>query len=138
MGEWELMDNIQYPTMQRLTRKIIGFPMPFIPYGAYFLPIPRRPKSGLTVIVGQAIDFECAASESAPSVSSTESAVQHPPPPLCAPTEEEVDRVHAAYFEALATMFERHKAACGYPDHTLVMLDNPRHMSGGHKGGKRD
>ena len=148
MGEWELMDNVSMPTVQarrprarasatrRVTRvccvrpresprrplaslrcvrvtlpprpssqgfsrRFIGFPFPFIPYGAYWLPMPRRPKHGLTVIVGQPIDVLCDGE----------------------PTAEEVDRVHKAYFDALAGMFERHKAACGYPEHKLVMLD---------------
>jgi len=114
MGEWELMDNVSWPIMQRATRKVLGFPVPFAPHGAYNLPMPNRPKHGLHVIVGQPIDYVC---EQAESFSDE--------PPLCVPSEADVNRAHTLFYEALHSMFERHKANCGYPDHTLVMLDSP-------------
>ena len=32
-GDWELLDNVHLPTMQSVTKKMLGFPMPFIPLG---------------------------------------------------------------------------------------------------------
>ena len=33
MGEWELMDNIHLPIIQKPARKLLGFPAPFVPMG---------------------------------------------------------------------------------------------------------
>lgn len=166
MGEWELMDNVSWPKTQAFTRKLLGFPVPFAPYGkptaesapshhagppsrsphrscrlashldvfscgrsapcycqlrhepnvvtlrtgAFMLPMPRRPKHGVTVLVGRPIDCRC--EKDTPQQGG-----------LCEPSDADVDRVHALYFSALEGMFERHKAACGFPNHTLVMLD---------------
>jgi len=100
-GEWELMDNVSAPSLQRWTKRRIGFPFPFWPYGRWGLPLPRRPPKGVTVVVGEPVDF-----------------------PLAGPVDEAaVAGLHARYFDALAALFERHKAAAGYPDHVLVFDD---------------
>ena len=39
-----------------------------------------------------------------------------------APSKEEVQRYLGAFIEALQALFERHKAAAGYPDLTLQVL----------------
>jgi len=128
MGEWELMDNVHWPKTQRITRSFLGCPLPFVPHGAYYLPMPNRPKHGLNVIVGQPIDYVC-----------ENAAVLQEEPPLCVPSEADVDRAHALYFDAIQSMFERYKERCGYPEHTLVLVDRaerpppqPAH------GGKQD
>jgi hypothetical protein len=36
-------------------------------------------------------------------------------------TDADVDAVHKAYYAALVTLFEQHKAAAGFPDATLVL-----------------
>lgn len=67
------------------------------------LPLPRRPPHGITIIVGQPIDC----------IPASERGV----------SEADIQRTHEQYFNQLASMFERHKAACGYENMQLVMLD---------------
>ena len=38
-------------------------------------------------------------------------------------TSEDVDAFHERYFASISSMFERHKAACGYPQMELVLLE---------------
>ena len=45
-GEWALLDNVYFPTLQRATRAFLGFPLPFWPYGLFGLPLPRKPPRG--------------------------------------------------------------------------------------------
>eukprot|EP00620_Florenciella_sp_RCC1587_P022580 CAMPEP_0182580800 /NCGR_PEP_ID=MMETSP1324-20130603/48132_1 /TAXON_ID=236786 /ORGANISM="Florenciella sp., Strain RCC1587" /LENGTH=126 /DNA_ID=CAMNT_0024797083 /DNA_START=120 /DNA_END=500 /DNA_ORIENTATION=- len=104
MGEWELMDNIHLPIIQKPARKLLGFPAPFVPMGRFFLPIPKAPPHGVTVVLGKPID--CIPSTADGSV-----------------TREDVELFTKRYFDALASIFERHKARCGYPHMELVMLD---------------
>ncbi|KAJ1456413.1 diacylglycerol acyltransferase [Pelagophyceae sp. CCMP2097] len=54
-GEWEMMDNISLPWLQRHSRKLLGFPFPFLPYGRFWLPLPRRPPHGITIVVGRPV-----------------------------------------------------------------------------------
>ena len=54
-GEWEIMDNVYLPALQRRTRKWFGFPVPFWPYGLCGLPLPRKPPHGITVVVDVAV-----------------------------------------------------------------------------------
>jgi len=121
MGEWQLMDNVSWPRTQALSRRLLGFPFPFAPYGAYFLPIPRRPRHGLTILIGRPIDYECAQLAEGDS-----------------PSDEEVDRAHKLYFDEVRRLFEKHKASCGYPDHQLVFLDSKEQVAqvGLHPGGE--
>lgn len=102
-GEWELMDNVRAPRMQRWTRSWLGFPVPFWPYGRWGLPLPRRPPRGIRVVVGRPVDL----------------------PVDGAVDEAAVEAVHGAYFEALRDLFERHKVRAGYGDHELVFFDAP-------------
>jgi 2-acylglycerol O-acyltransferase 2 len=102
-GEWELMDNVRAPRMQRWTRSWLGFPVPFWPYGRWGLPLPRRPPRGIRVVVGRPVDL----------------------PVDGAVDEAAVEAVHRAYFEALRDLFERHKVRAGYGDHELVFFDAP-------------
>ena len=60
MGEWELMDNVSWPRTQAFTRKLLGFPVPFAPYGEVvttskchncchcLVPVPFAPNGGAT------------------------------------------------------------------------------------------
>ena len=103
MGEWELLDNVHLPWIQKPARRLLGFPVPFVPYGSHMLPLPRRPPHGITILVGQPIDC----------IPSADGKV----------SEADVQRTHARYFDQLASMFERHKASCGYPHMKLIMID---------------
>ena len=35
MGEWMAMDNVYMPKFQKLFRDLLGFPIPFVPYGSF-------------------------------------------------------------------------------------------------------
>ncbi len=102
IGEWDLMDNIYMPALQNATRKKLGFPIPFIPQGRFLLPMARKPKHGITIVIGEPIRFT---------------------PKSSPPSEEDVSEAHRLFYEHLEDMFERHKAESGYPDHRLVLVD---------------
>ena len=48
-GETQTMDNLYLPKIQTYTKKRLGFPIPYWPYGRMGLPIPRRKKITLAV-----------------------------------------------------------------------------------------
>ena len=104
-GEWEIMDNVHLPRVQRVTRRWFGFPVPFWPYGLLGLPLPRKPPKGITVVVGRPIELPLAKDGRV--------------------DDDAVRRCHAKYFDALHDLFERHKAAAGYPKHAIVFDDGP-------------
>ena len=90
------MDNVYLPKMQTYFKQILGFPVPFFPYGRFFLSLPRRSK--LTICVGKPI-FPTAQKDS--------------------PSLEEVDALHKQYFDELGSLFERNKESCGFPRHSI-------------------
>ena len=58
-NELQNLENIRMPKLQSLARKVLGFPMPFIPVGVKgVLPIPRN--NPMTLVVGKPISTECA------------------------------------------------------------------------------
>ena len=69
-GEWEIMDNVHLPRVQRVTRRWFGFPVPFWPYGLLGLPLPRKPPKGITVVVGRPIELPLAKDGYAPDFQS--------------------------------------------------------------------
>ena len=99
MGEWMVLDNIYMPKAQQLSRDLLGFPIPFLPYGT-FLSIPRR--TPIKIIFGEPFIFEKKSTE---------------------PTEEEVMEAHRKYFQRIKELFDRNKAHCGFPNHELVFSD---------------
>jgi len=128
MGEWEQFDNIYWPALQDRTRRALGIPLPSWPVGVFYLPLPRRPPHGLTVVIGAPIDFKRITPETRSTPVDRHGcsgaregsvAVQ-----IQKYTQEDVDKCHALYYEKLADIFERHKLKCGYPNHELVLLDS--------------
>eukprot|EP00943_MAST-04B_sp_MAST-4B-sp1_P009919 g9919.t1 len=105
MGEWMVLDNVYMPKAQQISRDLLGFPIPFIPYGS-FLSIPRR--TPIKIIFGEPFIFEKKVSENG-----------HP----YEPTEDDVNEAHRKYFQRIKEMFERNKARCGFPNHVLVFSD---------------
>jgi len=100
-GELQAMQNISFPPMQRFTRRVLGFPLPFFPVGLLgLLPVPSPVQ--MTYAVGEPIATKCAT-------------------PGC-PTSAEIDRFHALYFQKLEALFEKHKDAAGYGDWTIETL----------------
>jgi hypothetical protein len=93
--------------MQRWTYRTVGFPVPFLPVGLFgVLPLPRR--GPLAIVVGEPI---CTRPAETPTVAS----LPHGSPP----SEEEVEAMRVRYFQALAQLFEAHKAKHGYSDFEL-------------------
>mmetsp|Transcript_18202 Transcript_18202/g.55789 ORF Transcript_18202/g.55789 Transcript_18202/m.55789 type:complete len:618 (-) Transcript_18202:148-2001(-) len=108
-GEWELMDNVScFPRTQAVTRRYLGFPAPFLPYGRFGLPLPRRPPHGVTVVVGRPLDVEAFLLSSGEDPNHDRA----------------VAAAHAAYFARLSDLFDRFKATAGYPDHVLEFQDS--------------
>jgi len=106
MGEWMVMDNVYMPKFQKLSRDLLGFPIPFVPYGS-FLTIPRR--TPIKIVFGEPFVFT--RRKNADSTGSYE------------PTEEEVASAHEEYFQRLKELFDRNKSRCGFPRHELVFSD---------------
>ena len=92
-GEHKCMDNLYYPRVQAWFKARFGFPVPYLPYGRWFMPVTRRVP--LTLCVGKPI-FPVKQNDK--------------------PTKEEMDELHHRYFEYLGEMFERNKQAAGFPN----------------------
>ena len=106
LGEWMIMDlflSNSAPWILESTRRMFGFPFPFVPVGPRHMPnMPRR--AHLTTVFGAPLR----------------------PRPLKKPghpTEEEVDAVHRQYFGRIEEMFNRHKKHSGFGDWTLQWLE---------------
>eukprot|EP00756_Hemistasia_phaeocysticola_P031959 Hpha_TRINITY_DN16385_c2_g2::TRINITY_DN16385_c2_g2_i1::g.58200::m.58200 len=99
-GETKTFDLLEMPAVQRFFKKRMGFPFPYVPYGRWFLPIPRRRP--VTVVIGAPIPVE-----------------KNP-----TPTPEEIDEVSTKYFAALEELFEEFKDRCGHAGHSLQFLDH--------------
>jgi len=119
-GEWELLDNVYWPRTQALTRRYIGFPIPFLPHGLCFLPLPRRPPRGITIVQGAPIDVE----------TFLDRALLDKDPKNI---EQAVEKAHQAYFNQLFYLFEKYKANAGYPNHKLIFIDAPFHPASSSK-----
>jgi len=99
-GETKTYSLLEMPAMQRFFKKRIGFPFPYVPFGRWFLPIPRRRP--VTVVIGAPIP------------------VQKNPNP----TPEEIEEVCMKYFAELEELFEEFKDRCGHAGHSLQFLDH--------------
>ena len=99
-GETQTMDNLYLPKMQAWTKKRLGFPIPYWPYGRWGLPIPRRKK--ITLAVGAPI---------------------YPVRQTDAPTDDEVTELQNRYFDALERLFEEKKSECGFSDSYINWLN---------------
>jgi len=100
-GELHAVKNVELPTIQRITRKIYGIPIPFLPVGVWgVLPFPRRVK--FTLVYGQPLSFPVATPGE--------------------PTDDEVDVAYQAYFDEVNRLFYAYRATAGYPDWTLHLL----------------
>lgn len=98
-GETKLLDNVNMKSLQRRSKKILGFPFPFVPYGLWnFLPIPR--SEPVYVVVGTPIVVKQCSD----------------------PTDDMIDAVHAQYFGEIRRLFLRHRKAAGYHDSKLVLI----------------
>ena len=99
-GETLTFDNIYLPTIQAWFKSVTGIPIPFIPYGRFYLPIPRRRP--ITVAFGNPV---------------------FPIRKCDHPTEEEIVDYQTRYFTALEVLFETYKSQCGHGEHTIKWKD---------------
>lgn len=98
-GEHDVMSNISLPRTQRFFLKLFGLGFPVLPYGRWFLPVPRAAK--LTLLVAGIIHLE-------PN--------QHA-------SEQVVEDLTKQYFAMLKESFYAHRADAGYPDLELEIID---------------
>lgn len=101
LGEVSSFRNVvSLPAMQRWSYKVLGFPLPFLIGGRLgFLPLPAR--TGLRFVIGTPIE----------------------PPALApgeAPSEQDVDALHAAFYSQVERLFVQHKE--GFPGYENVRL----------------
>ncbi|KAG5501041.1 hypothetical protein GH5_04630 [Leishmania sp. Ghana 2012 LV757] len=99
-GENNVLGLLQFPRMQRLSLKILGFPVPVIPFGRFGLPVPFR--TPLTLVVGAPLTIPTGADENNP---------------------DDVRRVSEAYFQSLRELFYRRRAEAGYAGMELVLVN---------------
>jgi len=97
-GETKVLDP-WLPSMQRLFHRFFGIPFPL--WCGRFIQVPR--SCGVTVVVGTPI-----------SVDKNDN-----------PSQEDIDKVHRQYFEALYGLFEKHKNQCRHQEHNLRLKDFP-------------
>ncbi len=107
-GEHNLFDNVDMPSVQGWFRQRWGFGYPHFPFGRWLSPIPRN--SRLALVVGQPVPVPAL-----PEGGLDEHSL-----------DQLVDRVHSEYFRQLASLFDRHKKACGFPNLKMnIIYDDP-------------
>eukprot|EP01062_Namystynia_karyoxenos_P007495 TRINITY_DN12637_c0_g1_i1.p1 TRINITY_DN12637_c0_g1~~TRINITY_DN12637_c0_g1_i1.p1 ORF type:complete len:883 (+),score=283.68 TRINITY_DN12637_c0_g1_i1:98-2650(+) len=99
-GETKTMSLLEVPSVQRWFKQRIGFPLPYVPYGRWGLPMPRRRP--VTVAVGAPVHVEKIAN----------------------PTPEQTEELSRRYYEAVQELFDEFKERCGHGDHSIVFLDH--------------
>lgn len=100
-GEPQAMDNVYLPMIQTYTKKAMGMPIPYVPYGRWFLPMPRR------VPITLVMDKPVFPKKTNPN-----------------PSAEEILELQQRYFSALEALFERYKADYGHADHSIKWMDS--------------
>ena len=100
-GETLLMDNLDVPTTQLLTKAVMGFPLPYWPFGRFWLPFPRRKP--VTVCIGAPISPPCGKQSQ--------------------PTPEQITEFQTLYFKELEKVFDHFKDECGHSDCFLEFID---------------
>ncbi|KPI86324.1 putative diacylglycerol acyltransferase [Leptomonas seymouri] len=105
-AENNVLGLVQFPRIQRITLKILGFPFPMLPYGRFGLPVPFRTR--LTMVVGTPVEIPEGADENNP---------------------EDVRQLSEAYFKALKELFYRRRAEAGYPDMELVLVNDKEEVA---------
>ncbi|KPA81000.1 putative diacylglycerol acyltransferase [Leptomonas pyrrhocoris] len=100
-AENNILGLMQFPRIQRIALKIVGFPFPMVVYGRFGLPLPFR--SRLTVVVGTPVAIPEGADENNP---------------------EDVKKLSEAYFAAVKELFYRRRAEAGYPEMELELRND--------------
>src|SRR6056297_570746 len=99
-GESNLYHTITWGRKLRLALfKRFKIPI-FFARGRWFFPLLPERATPLNAVVGNPIDL----------------------PRIADPTQEDIDKYHAIYIEKLTALFERNKAAFGYPDRELHLF----------------
>uniref|UniRef100_A0A0A9VW62 Diacylglycerol O-acyltransferase 2B n=1 Tax=Lygus hesperus TaxID=30085 RepID=A0A0A9VW62_LYGHE len=87
LGENNVLGLLQFPSIQSVALKIVGFPFPVLPYGRWFLPLPYR--AHVALLVGKPIDIPASARHDNP---------------------EDVQALSEKYFSELHALFDRRRA----------------------------
>ncbi|EKF31956.1 diacylglycerol acyltransferase, putative [Trypanosoma cruzi marinkellei] len=95
-AEQNVLSIVRAPRLHHATLKVLGFPLPILPYGRWLLPLPHR--TPLTIVVGSPLPIPAGASADNPK---------------------DVADLAEAYFTSLRTLFYKHRAAAGYPEMEL-------------------
>jgi len=104
-GELIAIKNIEAPRLQQVTKRLIGFPVPFLPVGVGgILPFPVQ--TPFTIVFGRPIDY----------FSRPESKSQ-------TFQEEDVELVYRMYFEEVRALFDRYKQQAGFGGWEIVLSD---------------
>jgi len=97
-GENQVMDLVPCMRLQKWFLKKIHFVFPLIPYGRWFLPLPRPAE--LTLVVGTPFYV----------------------PKIENPTAEEVDKYHGEYYRSVETLIHNYRTSTPYKDLQCVLL----------------
>eukprot|EP01134_Creolimax_fragrantissima_P006537 CFRG6537T1 len=97
-GETLVLSNFEARETSTFFIKTFGIPVPFFPYGRYFLPIPRPVP--VTVIVGTPIQVN----------------QNDEPDPLY------IDAIHKQYYGQIKDMFHEYKDEAGHGGYELIMI----------------
>ncbi|KNC77371.1 hypothetical protein SARC_10169, partial [Sphaeroforma arctica JP610] len=98
LGETLVLSNIEARETATFFIKVFGVPVPFFPYGRWYLPIPRR--GPITLIVGKPIEVELN---------------EHPDP-------EYIDEICDKYYAQIRALFHEHKHETGHGDYEIIFV----------------
>ena len=112
-GEHCVLSNISIPSIQRTALKYFKSVLPFMPYGRYYTPIPKKVK--LTTVVGKPIHIPLWYKDSILNQNISNENKEKD-------TERAVDEMYHLYYQELKHNFETYKAEAGYPNIKLTLL----------------
>ena len=99
-GETSIMEIVRLPSIQMKCLRWVGYLFPLIPYGRWYAPIPNA--TPITVVIGDPLEIE----------------------QVSDPSDELVAEVHTRYYNLVKDLFENTKAAAGFPDMQLRLVDH--------------
>jgi hypothetical protein len=100
-GETLIMDNLDLPSTQVPIKAMMGFPLPYWPFGRFALPFPRRRP--VTVCIAEAVAPPCGQVDK--------------------PTEEQITEFQTLYFDKLEALFDEFKERAGHGDCYIEFMD---------------
>ena len=102
---YQLKNGISMPRLQAWTYKQFGFPIPFLPVGRFWMPVPLADRTHpTTFVIGKPLRTV--------KVEGGEI------------TREQVERTHALYYARVVELYEKYKKSAGYDKCKLVLEHN--------------